>query len=244
MTYDEGTDGGPVPVVFEPGLVGFSPPFGKESVMKVALYGASGIIGQRILNEALSRRHTVTAVVRDPSKVPARNSVQVVAGNVLDPQSVAATVTGHDAVITAFGPSGGQDPQTVAEAARALVTGLKAAGVKRLVVVGGAGSLEVAPGVKLIDTPQFPAGLKPIAQAHSDALDVYRRDGTDLDWTYLSPAALIEPGERTGQFRLGGDQLLTDAQGQSRISAEDYAIALLDEVETPKQVRQRFTVAY
>jgi putative NADH-flavin reductase len=157
---------------------------------------------------------------------------------------VATAVAGHDAVVSAFGPSGTQGVETVGEAARSLIAGLKQAGVRRLVFVGGAGSLEVAPGVRLEDLPQFPAAWKPIAQAHTDALDVFRQQGDDLDWTYLSPAALIEPGERTGTFRLGGDRFLTDAEGQSRISAEDYAIALLDEVEDPKHIRQRFTVAY
>src|SRR5262249_44561989 len=158
-------------------------------------------------------------------------------------QSVAAAVAGQDTVISAFGPRG-EAPQQVADAARALVAGLKQAGVKRVLVVGGAGSLEVAPGVQLVDTPMFPAAWKDLALAHRDALNVYRTEAGELDWTYLSPPALIEPGERTGRFRLGGDQLLVDAQGQSRVSAEDYAIALLDELGSPRHVRQRFTVAY
>ena len=213
--------------------------------MKIALFGASGTIGQRILREALQRGHTVTAVVRDPSRLTEQHAnLTAVSGNVLDPESVAATVAGHDAALSAYGPSGSQGVETVAEAARSLIAGLTKAGVKRLVVVGGAGSLEVAPGVKLIDSPQFPADYKPIAQAHADALDVYRKEGAALNWTNVSPAALIQPGERTGKFRLGGDQFLTDAEGQSRISAEDFAIALLDEVESPRHIRQRFTVAY
>ncbi len=130
------------------------------------------------------------------------------------------------------------------DAARAQIAGLKAAGVKRLIVVGGAGSLEVAPGVQVVDTPEFPAAWKGIALAHRDALEVYRKEGGELEWTYFSPPALIEPGERTGKFRVGSDQLLVDGTGQSQISAEDYAIALLDEVETPRHVRKRFTAAY
>ncbi len=212
--------------------------------MKILLIGASGTIGQRILAEALSRGHTVTTVTRDPSKVPAQDRVKAVKGDVLDAKSLASVANGHDAVVSAFGPSGGQDASKTVDAARAQIAGLKDAGVKRLIVVGGAGSLEVAPGVQVVDTPEFPAAWKGIALAHRDALEVYRKEGGDLEWTYISPPALIEPGTRTGKFRVGADQLLVDANGQSRISAEDYAIALVDEVETPKHVRKRFTVAY
>jgi putative NADH-flavin reductase len=213
--------------------------------MKLALFGASGTIGQRIVREALRRGHTVTAIVRDPARLTEQHAhLTAVMGNILNPESVAAAVAGHEAVLSAYGPSGGEGAETIAEAAHSLVAGLKQAGVTRLVVVGGAGSLEVAPGLTLADTPQFPAAWKPIAQAHAEALDIYRKEGTDLEWSYLSPAALIQPGERTGTFRLGGDQLLTDAEGQSRISAEDYAIAFLDEVEDPRHIRQRFTMAY
>jgi len=211
--------------------------------MKILLIGASGTIGQRVLAEALRRGHAVTTLTRDPSRVLAQPGVTAVKGDVLDPQSLAGAAAGHDVVISAFGP-GGQDAAQMVDAARAQIAGLKAAGVKRLVVVGGAGSLEVAPGVQLVDTPEWPTALKGIALAHREALEVYRAEGGELEWTYISPPALIEPGARTGKFRVGGDQLLVDAQGQSRISAEDYAVALLDEVETPRQVRGRFTVAY
>jgi uncharacterized protein len=146
--------------------------------------------------------------------------------------------------MSAYGPRGDETAQTIVDAAHALIAGLKTAGVRRLVVVGGAGSLEVASGVHLVDTPEFPAAWKGVALAHRDALSVYRAEAGDLDWTYVNPAAFIAPGERTGTFRLGGDRLMTDAHGQSRVSAEDFAIALLDEVEHPRHVRQRFTVAY
>jgi putative NADH-flavin reductase len=129
--------------------------------------------------------------------------------------------------------------------AHALIQGLSKAGVKRLLIVGGAGSLEVAPGLHLLDTPEFPAVVKPFAAAHRDALEVYRKEApSDLEWTYLSPAGVIAPGERTGQFRLGTDQLLTDEQGRSHISVEDFAIALLNELEQPQAIRRRITVAY
>jgi putative NADH-flavin reductase len=158
---------------------------------------------------------------------------------VLDATSVAAAVKGHDAVLSAVGPT----PEIIAGAARSLIEGLTRAGVKRLVVVGGAGTLEVAPGVLLLQTPQSPAEYELVAQAHGTALNTFRQN-TTLDWTFVSPAAFIQPGERTGRFQLGGDQLLVDAKGDSRISAEDFAVAFLDEIEKPAHLRQRFTVAY
>ncbi|HEX4607422.1 MAG TPA: NAD(P)-dependent oxidoreductase [Urbifossiella sp.] len=212
--------------------------------MKILLIGGSGIIGQRILAEAVRRGHVVTTVTRDPSKILTRPGVTAVRGNVLDPSSLATTAVGHEVVVSAFGPGGGQPATAVVDAVRAQIAGLTAARVKRLIVVGGAGSLEVAPGVQVVDTPEFPTAWKGIALAHRDALEVYRAEGGGLEWTYLSPPALIEPGERTGRYRTGGDQLLMDEAGQSRISAEDYAVALLDEAEVPAHVRQRFTVAY
>jgi len=214
--------------------------------MKIAIYGSNGTIGQRILQEALQRGHTLTAIVRDPSRISAPSAnINLVAGDVLDPSSMAEEVKEHDVVISAIGPKlPNGDPQIVVKAAHSLLEGVARAGVKRLIVVGGAGSLEVAPGVQLVDTPQFPEAWKPVALAARDALNVFQTAQTTVDWTYLSPAALIEPGERTGQYRTGTDQLLVDEKGESRISAEDYAVALLDEVENPRHKRQRFTVAY
>lgn len=210
--------------------------------MKILLVGGSGTIGSRILAEAVKRGHTVTTVTRDPSKVATQAGVTAVKGDALDPNSLAEVAKGHDAVVSASSP--GNDPAKVVDAARAHVTALPKAGVKRLVVVGGAGNLEVAPGVHLVDTPEFPAAWKQIALTHRDALGVYRKEAGALEWTYFSPAALIEPGERTGKFRTGSNKLITDDKGLSRISAEDYAIALMDELETPKHVRGQFTAAY
>jgi putative NADH-flavin reductase len=210
--------------------------------MKIAVFGASGTIGQRIVREALDRGHEVTAISRHPLPSPFNGQVKAVAGDVTDPGSVARAVAGHDVVVSAVGPGHDQAPEFLSQAARGLLDGLPRAGVRRLIVVNGAGSLEVAPGKQLVDTPEFHEAWKPTALAHRDALQIYRR--ADLDWTVFSPAALITPGERTGKYRTGTDQLVTDEQGQSRISAEDYAVALLDEVEQPRHIRQRFTVAY
>ena len=209
--------------------------------MNVVLFSATGMIGSRVLNELVSRGHRVTAVVRDPSKVPANSNVAAVKGDILDPEDVAVKSKGADAVISAYGPGTG-DVNDMVKATRSLIAGLHKAGVWRLIFVGGAGSLLAGPGVDLIDSGKLPEEHKAIAIAHRDAFNLVRE--SDLAWTYFSPAAFIEPGERTGKFRLGGDALLTDELGDSRISAEDYAVALVDELESPKHVRKRFTIAY
>jgi putative NADH-flavin reductase len=209
------------------------------------------MIGQRILNEALSRGHKIAAIARDPSKIAEkRPNLTVKAGNILKPESVAAAAAGYDVVVSAYGPPQ-TDPQQVVAAARSLIEGIKTADQKtgksiRVIMVGGAASLEVAPGVQLLDTPNFPPAWKGIASAHRDALQVLRAEASKagVDWTYFSPAAFIQPGERTGKYRTGTDQLVADAKGESRISAEDYAVALLDEIEKPKFTGRRFTAAY
>lgn len=208
--------------------------------MNVVLYGASGMIGSRILQELLRRGHAVTAVVRNPDKINATRA-RVVKGDVNDEASVTATVKGADAAISAYAPPQTQ-PDLIVPATHSLFAGLKKAEVKRVIIVGGAGSLEVAPGVQLVDAPQFPAEWKGIALAHRNLLPILKE--SNLDWSYLSPAAFIQPGERTGKFRLGGTKLVTDAKGESRISAEDYAVALVDELENPRHLRQQFTLAY
>ncbi len=208
--------------------------------MNVVLFGATGMIGSRILQELLSRGHKVTAVVRNPEKVPANPAVKAVSGDLRNTSQSAGLIQGADAVISAYSP--GNEPARIVDATRSLIAAAQQAGVKRVIMVGGAGSLLVAPNLRLVDTPDFPAEWKPIATAHADAFEVLQN--SRLDWTYFSPAALIQPGKRTGKFRLGTDNLITDAQGNSSISAEDYAIALVDELETPKHIRQRFTVGY
>jgi putative NADH-flavin reductase len=211
--------------------------------MKIALYGATGNIGQRILKEALRRGHEVTAIVRDQNKVGAKNSkLKYVIGDILNPADVCIKSAKHDVVISAYGP-GHSNPKKLVEATQSLIEGVRESGVKRLIVVGGAGSLEVSPGIQLVDTPQFPEAWKGIANAHRDALELYKKENS-LDWSYASPAAFIEPGEITGKFRWGGNQLLIDEVGNSKISMEDYAIALLDEAENPNYVHKQFSVAY
>ncbi|HVJ32051.1 MAG TPA: NAD(P)-dependent oxidoreductase [Terriglobia bacterium] len=203
--------------------------------MKIALIGATGFIGSRILDEALNRGHQVTAIVRNPEKVPQRAGVTAQRGDVFDQAGLARLIAGHDAVISAV-------HFLQSDAAR-LIGAVKQAGVKRYLVVGGAGSLKIAPDKDLIDSPHFPAEYKEEAGKGRDFLNLLRGEST-LDWTFLSPAALIQPGARTGKFRLGKDELVVDAAGESKISAEDYAVALLDEIEKPQHIRQRFTLAY
>jgi uncharacterized protein len=209
--------------------------------MKVVLFGATGMAGSRILTELLQRGHTVTAVARDASTT--LPGATVVEGDALDAANVASVVKGADAVVSAYGP--GFDPKEVhkvVDATTALIAGMKQAGVKRLIMVGGAGSLYVAPGVQLIDSGHLPAEWIPIAEAHRDALVVLKQ--SDLDWTNFSPAAFFQPGERTGKFRLGETDLIADASGKSSISAEDYAIALVDELENPEHVKAQMTIGY
>jgi putative NADH-flavin reductase len=211
--------------------------------LKIALVGATGMIGSRIAAEAASRGHEVTAFVRNPERAAAAHSnVKFVKGDLLDQAAMTPAVAGHDVIASAFSPPQGT-PDTVVEATRALIAIARGAGIKRVVAVGGAGSLEVAPGVQLVDTEGFPALYKGVALAHREALGVYR-SASDLDWTFFAPAALIAPGEKRGNFRTGANTLIVDADGKSTISAEDYAVAFVDEIEANRFVRQIATVAY
>jgi putative NADH-flavin reductase len=212
-----------------------------ENIMNVVLFGATGTLGSRILQELLSRGHNMTAVVRDPSKLEPHENVTETAGDIFDSAGVADAASGADVVVSAYGP-GPEKPELLLDATRSLIAGVEDSGVKRLIVAGGAGSLEVAPGVRLVDTPDFPPEWKGIAIAHAEALELLRT--SRLDWTSVSPAAYIHPGERTGKYRTGEDQLLVDEKGQSEISAEDFAIAIADEVEHPRHLRERFTAAW
>ncbi|MCS3552892.1 MULTISPECIES: NAD(P)-dependent oxidoreductase [unclassified Sphingobacterium] len=209
--------------------------------MKVAIIGASGFIGSAILNEALSRGHDITAIVRNPEKVTVSEPrLNVKKGDVIKEEELISLLKGNEAVISAYSAN---DSSTYVKAITAIINATKKAGITRLLAVSGAGSLEVKPGVQLLDTPEFPAEWKGGATATRDAFDVIKQV-TDLDWSVLSPAMVIEPGPRTGVFRLGKDQVLFNDKGESKISTVDFAVALLDELERPAHIKQRFTLAY
>jgi putative NADH-flavin reductase len=212
---------------------------------KIMLIGSNGMIGQRILHEALNRGHHVTCLVRDTSGTGEhRAELDYHTGDIFKPESIATAAVDHNVVVSAYGPGKG-DAGLVVKAAHVLIEALTRVEPIRLIAVSGAGSLEVRPGVQLMDTPEIPVEWKPIALAHREALDVYRKAGmAEFDWTAVSPAALIEPGERTGNYRTGTDQLLVDDKGKSYISAEDFAVAVVDEIEKPHFQGQRFTVGY
>jgi putative NADH-flavin reductase len=203
--------------------------------MKIAIVGATGRVGRRILDEALRRDHRVTGIARDASKLLQTEGFTLVAGDAGEPAVLAATLADHDAVVSAV-PFRTSDPAKVIDAVRR-------SRLNRCVVVGGAGSLEVEPGKLLVDTPNFPDFAREEARAGKRFLDALR-DTTDVNWTMLSPSALLVAGQRTSLFRLGKDTLLTAHDGKSWISYEDYAVALLDELERPKHLYERFTVGY
>ncbi|MFF4444038.1 NAD(P)-dependent oxidoreductase [Streptomyces sp. NPDC001502] len=225
---------------------------------KIVLFGATGTVGSRVLREALRRGHEVTAVVRDPAKLPDPVSragaeagalvVQVVRGDVLDPASVAAAVAGHDVVVSAFGPGRG-DPAALVTAAKSLIGGVRSLGANvpapRVVIVGGAGSLRTPGGPLVLDEAGVPAAVLAVMHAHGEVLDFLRTVPVEqVRWTCLSPPEHITPGERTGTYRLGLDGLVVDEEGRSRISTEDFAVALVDEIERDAHAGRRFTVAH
>jgi uncharacterized protein len=221
--------------------------------MRIVLYGATGRAGSRILTELLGRGQQVVAIVRnldkDPDKLAPNDGLTVQQGDLSSAEGIVEATGGAQAVVSAYRPPADNTGQLVDVTRREIAAVQQVsqqAGspehAPRLIVVGGAASLEVAPGVTLLSTKDFPAEWKPIAQAHEKALELLR--ASSIDWTYLSPSAFFEPGQRTGKFRLGQDELLTAPDGKSSISMEDYAIALVDELEQPQHRRQRFTVGY
>jgi putative NADH-flavin reductase len=217
----------------------------KEVSMKIALIGATGFVGSSILKEVLDRGHEVTAIVRHSEKLTAHPKLHARKGDVYNEDELARLVAGQNVVISAFNP-GWMNPDIYnlqVQGTKAIIAGVKKAGIKRLLFVGGAGSLEVKPGVQSVDLPEFPKEWKQGALATREALNLLRQE-PELDWSFLSPSADLFLGQRTGKFRLGKDQLLRNANGQSRISTQDYAVAMVDEVERPEHVRQRFTVGY
>ncbi|MFE9927973.1 NAD(P)-dependent oxidoreductase [Streptomyces sp. NPDC005533] len=217
---------------------------------KIALFGATGSIGAQVLREALRRGHEVTAVVREPARLAdsGGGATAVVRGDVLDPASVAQAAAGQDVVISAVGPGAG-DPSVLVAAAKSLIGGVRSLGTDaprpRVVVVGGAGSLRTPDGPPVWDQAGVPEPVLAVMHAHGDALDFLRTVPVEeVRWTCLSPAAQIAPGERTGTYRLGLDDLVVDDEGRSRISTEDYAVAVLDEIELDAHAGRRFTLGY
>lgn len=233
--------------------------------MQIGIIGATGTIGSRIVAEALDRGHQVTAFSRNVSNIQdSRENIRWKNVDITDADNLAAVLPGLDVLISAFGVGNAAkdpadavtraiaDPGIYARAAAALLTALEGHSRVRLIVVGGAASLEVKPGLVFADSDELldaaidgfglPREYAAAMRGHGDALNLFRT--SNRRWTYLSPAVEIAPGERTGRFRIGGDQPVMDAAGRSRISAEDAAVAVLDEVELPRFVQRRFTVGY
>ncbi|MDR6431200.1 NAD(P)-dependent oxidoreductase [Brucella pseudogrignonensis] len=211
---------------------------------KIALIGATGFVGAAVLKEAISRGHSVTALVRNTDKVAKLDNVIAVKTDVFDTDALASQLAGHDIVISAYNP--GWTDTNIREnhikGSRSINAAAKKAGVKRLIAVGGAGSLEIN-GQQLVDSPDFPADWKEGALGARQALNELREEN-DLEWTFVSPAIMLEPGERTGQYRLGADQPVFDEKGESKISVDDLAVAIIDEAEQGKHIGKRFTAAY
>ena len=213
----------------------------------VVLIGASGFVGTAILNELLNRDHKVTAIVRDPAKVTASNpNLKVIQADVTDTDVLIEASKGKDAVISAYNP-GWKNPNIYEETLKnypLIVDSVKKAGVERLLIVGGAGTLFYAPGKMVMDADDVPAKLLPgIKSLGEFYLNTLRKEN-DIDWIFLSPAANMTPGERTGKFRIGKDDLVVDVNGDSNISVEDYAVAMVDELEQKHHHKERFTIGY
>ena len=213
----------------------------------VVLIGASGFVGTAILNELLNRGHKVTAIVRDPAKVTASNpNLKVIQADVTDTDVLIEASKGKDAVISAYNP-GWKNPNIYEETLKnypLIVDSVKKAGVERLLIVGGAGTLFYAPGKMVMDADDVPAKLLPgIKSLGEFYLNTLRKEN-DIDWIFLSPTANMTPGERTGKFRIGKDDLVVDVNGDSNISVEDYAVAMVDELEQKKYHKERFTIGY
>jgi putative NADH-flavin reductase len=216
--------------------------------MKIALIGATGFVGSAVLKEALDRGIQTTAIVRQPEKLQAQKNLAIIKGDVMDSDKLSELFKGNNVVISAYN-AGWTNPDLYNEflkGSQSIQEAVKKSGVKRYIVIGGAGSLFVAPDVQLIDTPQFPAEWKPGALAARDYLNILKKEN-ELDWTFVSPAIEMNQGtphERKGTYRTGLDNPVFDANNKSTISVEDLAVAILDEVENPKHIRVRFTVGY
>lgn len=212
--------------------------------MKVAVIGATGFVGSAVLTEGVSRGYEITAIARDTSKVDTLAGITPVAADVNQVDALAAALSGHDAVVNAFNP-GWTNPNIYADSIKGsenIQDAVKKAGVKRLITVGGAGSLYIGEG-QLVDSPQFPEEWKAGATAARDYLNILRKE-EELDWTFLSPAINLHPGERKGTFRLGTENPVFDEHGKNEISTADLAVAIFDELEKNQFIKSRFTLGY
>lgn len=214
---------------------------------KIVLIGASGYVGSALLKEALNRGHEVKAIVRNAAKLTIDNpKLMVVEGDATDVDFLSAQLKGEDALISAFNP-GWKNPdiyQETLDGYTAILNAVRRSGVPRLLMVGGAGSLQVAPGKLLMDEEDVPKHLLPGIRSLAKVYMDYLLPEKTIDWVFLSPAANMVPGERTGKFRLGKDSLVVDEKGESNISVEDFAVAMIDELEQEKHHRERFTLGY
>lgn len=213
--------------------------------MKISIIGATGFVGKALVAEALLRHHQVTAISRHSNQLPQHAYLVTASGDITDVAWLTSRLKGQDVVISAFN-GGWQNPnlyQNTVAGNHAILQAVQKSMVKRFIVVGGAGSLKIAPDVDLIDSPEFPTEIKPGAQAMREFKNQLQTIDS-LDWTYVSPAAMLEAGERTETFRLGGEQLLMNGSVPAKISVEDLAVAILDEVNNSQFIRQQFTAAY
>ncbi len=214
--------------------------------MKIAIIGATGFVGSAVLSEALQRGHEVTAIARNVDKITSKSEkLTAIAADVDDSVNLAGILAGHDGIVSAYN-AGWTNPNLYHDfikGAEAIQQAAKLSGVKRLLVVGGAGSLEIAPGIQLVDSPEFPAEYKAGSTAARDYLNILKKE-TELDWTFISPAIQLHPGKRTAVFRLGTDQPVFDDNGKNDISVEDLAVAIIDELENNRFIRKRFTLGY
>jgi putative NADH-flavin reductase len=214
---------------------------------KIVIIGASGFVGAALLQEALSRGHQVKALVRNPEKIKIQHEhLEIIQGDAQDAQKVAEVAQGSDAVISAYNPGWGNKAiyDDTLKGYKAILEGVKKAGVKRLLIVGGAGSLFVKPGLTVIESGAIPDSIMPGVKGLAEVYYNMLLPEKSIDWVFFSPAGNIEPGNRTGKFRLGKDDLIVNEKGESKISVEDYAVAYLDEFETPKHHQTRFTIGY
>jgi len=216
--------------------------------MKIAVIGASGFVGKHLVSELVNRKHSIKAFARNTENILAHENVEKIALDANDVEKLAANLADVDVVVSAYN-AGWTNPNLYDDflkGSKSIQEATKKAGVKRLIMIGGAGSLQATPEIQIVDTPEFPAEIKPGALAARDYLNILKEE-TELDWTFFSPAPEMHPGTsgvRKGTYRLGTDYPVADEHGRSVLSVEDVAVVIADEVEQPKHIKQRFTAAY